>query len=173
MFFHSWMDMLRTLIVGTLAYIWLVFFQRISGKRTLSKMNAFDLIVTVALGSALATVLLSKDVSLAEGALVIALLMGLQYVVTWLSVRWEGVARVVKAEPTLLFYKGRFLEDAMREQRVVKSEILQAARSNGVVSMDQIEAVVLEADGGFSVVKKSGEDQANSTLQGVNNLPRQ
>lgn len=146
MFFHTWMDLLRTLIVGILAYSWLVFFQRISGKRTLSKMNAFDLIVTVALGSSLATILLSKDVSLAEGAFVIALLMGLQYVVTWLSVHAKGVDRVVKAEPTLLFYQGRFLEDAMREQRVVKSEILQAARSTGILSMERMEASQLSGN---------------------------
>ena len=50
----------------------LVIFLRLSGKRTLSKMNAFDLVVTVALGSTLATVLLTKDVALADGALAFA-----------------------------------------------------------------------------------------------------
>lgn len=69
MLFSGWENLLRTLVVGVLAYVSLVVFLRISGKRTLSKMNAFDLIVTVALGSTLATVLLSKDVALAEGAL--------------------------------------------------------------------------------------------------------
>lgn len=81
-FFDSWTTLLRTLVVGVLAYVTMVAFLRISGKRTLSKMNAFDLIVTVALGSTLATVLLSKDVALAEGALAFALLIGLQFVVT-------------------------------------------------------------------------------------------
>ena len=74
MYFNGWESLLRTLVVGVLAYVSLVVFLRISGKRTLSKMNAFDLIVTVALGSTLATVLLSKDVALAEGALAFALL---------------------------------------------------------------------------------------------------
>ena len=69
MFFDSWAGLLRVLVVGTLAYAALVLLLRVTGKRTLSKMNAFDLIVTVALGSTLATVLLSKDVALAEGVL--------------------------------------------------------------------------------------------------------
>ena len=83
--FDEWSNLLRTLIIGVPAYIALVFSLRISGKRTLSKMNAFDLVVTVALGSTLATVLLSKDVTLAQGVLAFGLLIGLQFAVTWSS----------------------------------------------------------------------------------------
>jgi len=78
-FFNDWATLLRTLIIGVLAYVSLIFFLRISGKRTLSKMNAFDFVVTVALGSTLATVLLSKGVALAEGSLGFALLVALQF----------------------------------------------------------------------------------------------
>ena len=75
------------LIVGTLAYAALILLLRASGNRTLSKMNAFDFVVTVALGSTLATMLLSADVALAEGVVALALLIGLQFVITWLSAR--------------------------------------------------------------------------------------
>lgn len=169
-FFGSWTDLGRVLLVGTLAYVWLIFFQRVSGKRTLSKMNAFDLIVTVALGSTLATILLSREVSLAEGVLALTLLMGLQYVVTWLSVRYRPVDRMVKSEPTLLFYRGEYLRDAMCRQRVVESEILQAVRNAGVLSTDDVEAIVLETDGEFSVVRKGGE-QDRTSLADVKGVP--
>lgn len=89
-----------------LAYGALVFLLRVSGKRTLSKMNAFDLIVTVALGSTFATVLLSKDVALLEGALAFALLIVLQFVLTWLSVRSKAVQGFVKSEPRPFCYGG-------------------------------------------------------------------
>ena len=49
MFFSSWQGLLRVLVVGALAYLLLVVLLRVSGKRTLAKMNAFDLVVTVAL----------------------------------------------------------------------------------------------------------------------------
>jgi uncharacterized membrane protein YcaP (DUF421 family) len=62
--FSSWADLGRVLVVGPLAYVSLVLFLRVSGKRTLTKLNAFDLVVTSALGSTLATILLSKSVSL-------------------------------------------------------------------------------------------------------------
>lgn len=73
MFFEDWFGLLRVLIVGCCAYAALVATLRISGKRTLSKMNAFDLVVTVALGSTLSTVLLTKEVPLTEGVQVIVL----------------------------------------------------------------------------------------------------
>ena len=102
MFFAGWEGLARTLIVGVLAYVALVAFLRLSGKRTLSKMNAFDLVVTVALGSTLATVLLNKGVALAEGALAFALLIGLQFAVTWSSVRARWVRQLVTGEPRML-----------------------------------------------------------------------
>ena len=78
---------------------------RVSGKRTLTKINAFDLVVTVALGSTLATVLLTKSVALAEGLTAFVLLIFLQFVLIWLSVRSRAVSRLVKSEPTLLVYQ--------------------------------------------------------------------
>jgi len=135
-----------------LAYIGLIFLQRISGKRTLSKMNAFDLIVTVALGSTLATILLSSEVSLSEGMVAFIVLIGLQFAVTWVSTRWKPVTRAVKSEPRLLLYRGRFLKDAMQQERVLEAEVRQAARSSGYAALEDIEAVVLETDGNLSVI---------------------
>ncbi|HSA81493.1 MAG TPA: hypothetical protein VLE23_11785 [Geminicoccaceae bacterium] len=110
MLFDSWTGLSRVLLVGTLAYAALVLLLRISGKRTLTKLNAFDLVVTVALGSTLASVLLSKSVALAEGVLALGLLIFLQYGIAWLSVRSSRFQSFIKAEPTLLVHRGRFLE---------------------------------------------------------------
>ena len=105
MFFDGWFGLLRVVVVGVLAYAALVLLLRVSGKRTLAKLNAFDLIVTVALGSTLATVLLSKSVALVEGLVAFGLLAGLQYLVAWLSVRFAALQRLVKSEPTLLLHQ--------------------------------------------------------------------
>ena len=153
LFFHGWDNLIRTLIVGVLAYVMLVTFLRISGKRTLSKMNAFDWVVTVALGSTLATILLNKDVALAEGALAFALLIGMQFIVTWSSVRVRWVRRLVTGEPRMLLYRGEFLSDAMQHARVTEDEVRAAVRSAGLTNLEAAEAVILETDGSFSVVQ--------------------
>lgn len=166
MLFSGWDGLFRTLIVGVLAYITLIVFLRISGKRTLSKMNAFDLVVTVALGSTLATVLLAKDVALADGALAFALLIGLQFAVSWSSVRARWVRRLATGEPLMLVYNGGFLSVALRQARVTEDEVRAAVRSAGLDSLDKVHAVILETDGSFSVVRP-GESGNGSSLVGV------
>lgn len=170
MFFDTWQGLGRVVVVGVLAYTALVIFLRISGKRTLSKMNAFDLVVTVALGSTLATILLSQDVALAEGLLALLLLISLQFIVAWLSVRVPTIQRLVKSEPTLLFHQGHMLQSALRSQRVTPEEIRAAIRTQGVSQMSEVEAVILETDGSFSVLRTTAQP-ATTALNDVNNYP--
>jgi len=155
-FFDSWESLLRVIIVGAAAYVALVLMLRVSGKRTLSKMNAFDLVVTVALGSTLATVLLSRSVPLADGLLAFGLLILLQYVITWLSVRSGSFQDLIKAAPTDLVRDGQYLEKSMREQRVTREEIEAALRQHGIAALGDAKSVTLETDGSLSVVPKSG-----------------
>lgn len=168
-FFENWGGLLRVIVVGAAAYVALVLILRVSGKRTLSKMNAFDFVVTVALGSTLATIILSKDVALAEGILALSLLVGLQYAVTWSSVRSKKVDQLVKSDPTLLFYRGAYLWDEMKGARVVEEEVLAAVRQQGIASMDDVEAVVLETDGSITVIQQSSS--GTSALSSVMGMP--
>lgn len=163
MFFDSWHGILRVLVVGTLAYLALVAWLRITGKRTVSKWNAFDLIVTIALGSTLATVLLTEDVALLEGVVAMGLLIMLQYTITRVSVRAGWMRRVVKNRPTLLLLEGRTCDDAMRRERVTVGELRAAVRAQGHASFADIDAVVLETDGTFSVITTGWGDAGAMT----------
>ncbi len=166
MFFDNWFALLRILMVGISAYVSLVVLLRISGKRTLSKWNAFDFVVTIALGSILASVIISKDITFAEGVFAFSLLIGLQFIITRLSVQFDFVKNLIKSKPTLLLDKGGFVRDAMKRQRVDESEIRSAIRAAGSAAVEDIEAVVLETDGTFSVVKKS-PNGSRSALEDV------
>jgi uncharacterized membrane protein YcaP (DUF421 family) len=168
MWFDSWSGLYRVLLVGASAYVWLVLVLRVSGKRTLAKLNAFDLVVTVALGSTLATILLSTDVAWAEGALALALLAGLQMVVAAVTSRLPGGRSVVTARPTLLLRDGTLDEQALRSQRVTAGEVRQAIRSSGSGDVSQVVAVVLESDGTLSVVgaSQAGDRSALSDVTG-------
>lgn len=153
MLFNNWETMFRVLLTGVFAYAALTILLRAAGERTLSKMNAFDFIVTVALGSVLGTVIVSRTVPLAEGVLAMALLVALQFAITWLSVRSGFVRRSIKGSPKLLLFKGEMRLDAMKAARVTESEVLAALRSEGVGSLSSAAAVVLETNGKLSVVK--------------------
>ena len=152
--FTGWDPILRILVVGTAAYVALVIVLRASGKRTLSKLNAFDLVVTVAIGSTFSSILTSKDLALAEGVAALALLVGLQYAVTFLSVRIGAVDRLVKSEPSLLLKDGQPLPGALRQQRVTQEELRAAIRTSGGAELSDAAFVVLESDGTLSAVLK-------------------
>lgn len=156
MFFDGWYDVARVAALGVCGYAALIALLRVSGKRTLAKLNAFDFVVTVALGSTLATVLLSSDVALAEGVAAMALLVGLQYVVAWSSVRSGWVRRFVRSEPTLVVYRGEFLPDALRRERLTETEVLQVLRQQGRSALGDVSGLVLETDGSFSLVSDPG-----------------
>ena len=165
-FFNGWSVLGRTLLIGVLAYVSLVFMLRVSGKRTLAKMNAFDLVVTVAIGSTLATIVLSKSVALAEGLLALALLIGMQFAISWSSTRMPWLRRVVTGEPRLLLRDGTMLDEALRDARVTREEVRAAVRAAGIGDLGDVAAVVLETDGSFSVI--AGQPGAAlSSLDGV------
>jgi len=166
MFFDNWYGIVRILIVGVFAYVALIAGLRIFGKRTLSKWNAFDLIVTVAFGSTLATVIVSKDTVLLEGVAAFLLLVVLQFVITWLSVRLDWAENLVKSTPSMVFDDGKFKRETMLRERVAEAEIRAAIRSQGIAAVEDVEAVVLETDGSLSVVQKSA-DGSRSALEDV------
>ncbi len=164
--FNNWDAVIRTIILGIILYVILVLFLRISGKRTLSKWNAFDFIVTVAFGSVLSSAILSNNITVMQGAAAFGILILLQFLVTWLSARVKFIRKVVKADPKLLLFKGQFLQDSMKKERVTESEVLAAVRESGIYDLDKVGAVILETDGSFSVVSELGNAQ-NTSLKDV------
>lgn len=169
-FFNNWQSILETFLLGLLAYIALIIIVRISGKRTLAQMREFDFIVTVALGSTLATIFLSKDVTLADGIVGLSVLISLQYLLAYFSTRSTKFSRLLSSEPTLVFYKGSFLQTALRKERVTEDEVRSVLRSKGVTSIELVEAVVMEANGQFTVVEQGSLHNDDSPLSNVRRI---
>lgn len=149
-------NMGHILVKGVLAYLLLILLLRTVGKRTLSKMNAFDFIITIALGSTFASVITNRSIGLLEGMTALGLLIGLQYAVSFISVRSPAAQRLIKAEPALLYYEGEFMDGTMKKERILKDEIEQLARNQGHGDFRGITAVILETDGSLSVVTSDG-----------------
>ncbi|PSN19440.1 DUF421 domain-containing protein [filamentous cyanobacterium CCP5] len=166
--FNNLASLAHTFFFGSLAYIFVILALRISGKRTLSKWNAFDFVVTIAYGSILAAMLLAKGTSLLQGILGLSVLLVLQFVLTWLSARSSVVQKLIKTQPTLLLFRGEFCRNALLQERVTEGEIRAAVRAEGIGSLENVEAVVMETDGSFSVIPNIGSrgDSALADVQG-------
>ncbi len=167
MFFSSWNNLIHVLVVGALVYAGLVTFLRLSGKRTLASMNAFDFIVTVAFGSTLASTILPSNTSLLDGLLALGLLIVLQLIVAWVEIRYPMFHKVVTSKPTILFYRGEFIEDKMQRERVEHGDILAVIRRKGILDLNAVEAVVLETDGSFSVLSRPEKQIERSSIKDI------
>ncbi len=152
MFFGGAHELLRIAIVGSLAYIAIILLLRAAGKRALAKLSAYDFIITIALGSMLATAILSPGMTLDRAALAFALLVGLQRLFAWLSMRSSAFYHLTSNQPTLVAYKGRFLERNLAQLNLRRGDIEAAVRSQGQASVNEVGAVVLETDGTLSVI---------------------
>ena len=155
MVIDGWEYVARVLLMGVSAYVALILFLRLSGSRTLAKLSAFDLVVTVALGSTLATILLNRDVTLVEGVTAFATLILLQFAIAKLSVCTRVVERLVRSQAQVLVVDGVFDSEALRRERVTREEILSAIRSAGIGDVESVAAVVLETDGSLSVIERN------------------
>lgn len=165
--FEGWDPIIRIFVVGSFSYILLVFLLKAAGKRTLSQMTGFDFIITVAIGSTFGRLITAQGVTLSESAAAFLLLILLQVIFGWMNMKSRWFSKIATSQPTLLFYKGTFLEENIRKCRVNKEEIFGVIRSQGIESLDEVEAVVLETSGGWSVVnkeKKGSGSHGKSTL---------
>lgn len=163
-YFNSWTSLLQILISVVAIYFGLILMLRLSGNRTLSQMNSFDFIITIAMGSTFSSGILQKDISITDCLFSLFLLIALQFLLTKLAVKSNFVKKMIKGEEVILFEKGRFNLENMARARVVEDELLSAMRSQGISTFTQLEAVVLENNGEISVIPKkiSGQETLES-----------
>ncbi|HKO10741.1 MAG TPA: YetF domain-containing protein [Acidobacteriaceae bacterium] len=173
LFADGWDPIIRIVVIGSLSYFAVVALLRYFGKRALTKMNAFDLVVTVAVGSAFASAVTSKNVSLADGVAAFVVLLVLQRSFAALSIHIGWFGRYLKAQPLLIIYRGVILWDAARKEQLGDLEILGGLRSKGIAAVEDVLAMVLEPDGSFSVIPMSAAQGTKlpTALQDVRGVP--
>jgi uncharacterized membrane protein YcaP (DUF421 family) len=157
-FFSGWDPIIRTVVSTVTTYVALVALIRLAGSRVLAKWYAFDLIVTVALGSSFASGLLSEKVTITQALTGFVLLIALQFIVSWGVLHWSFLRVVVNPRPSLLLHNGAFVDGSMRRQRVGEADVRAAVRAHGFASLKDVAAVILEADGTFSVIEQLTDD---------------
>ena len=165
-FFKDWQSLWQVALCCVIAFFTLFIFIRISGKRTLAKLNAFDFIVTVTLGSTLSSMILHK-VTLAEGTAALAIIIILQYSLALLARSSKKMEEIINSKPALLFYNGTFMEAEMKREGITKDEILAEVRMFRLERIDQVRAVVLELNGEISVIKKSSLAFGDTSLSDI------
>jgi uncharacterized membrane protein YcaP (DUF421 family) len=127
---------------------------RISGKRSFSKMSSFDFAMTVAIGSIIATTIVSKSVSLQDGITGIVITYVLQLGMAFLR-RFNFVEKLVDNTPLLLMDKTEILYKNLKKVRVTEDDLRSKLREANVLELSQVRAVIMEATGDIAVLHSS------------------
>ena len=142
-------SVVRALVVY--GFILVVF--RIAGKRALSDVSTFDLVLTLIISESIQQALIDDDNSLTNAFLVVLTLVGANIGLSMLKTRYRRIDRLVDGQPLLVVEHGRTLDEGMRRERVDLDDVLMAARAQGVERLDEIKYAVLERGGSISIIR--------------------
>ena len=151
-FFDGGDSLYNVAVTIVVLYPVMVVLIRLAGKRSVSKMNNFDWIVTVALGSVVASAAVFDSVTIADALLALALLLGLQWALTRVMTRSSTLTDMLISTPTLLLHDGRVIREALARERVTEAELFAAIRAAGHSDPRDCYAVVLESNAEMTVI---------------------
>ncbi len=141
---------LRTAFV----FVLILVVTRAVGRRELSSMEPFDLILLVVIGDLVQQGVTQSDYSLTGTTTVLATLAVLLVATAWLSFRFKRLRPLLEGEPTLLIADGRLLERNLRRERMTVEEIRAEARLKSIGSLDDVRFAVLETNGRISFIER-------------------
>ncbi|WP_296402634.1 YetF domain-containing protein [Psychrobacter sp.] len=153
--FIDWEVALAVVLSATAVYFALIFYTRIMGLRSFAKLSSYDFAMTVAMGSILASTILSKSPALLKGLLAIAILFLLQGCISVIRRKSTVIRRLVDNQPIVLMAHGEFNWDNIKEAKMSKNDLQEVLRKNGIKSTSEVFAMVMETTGDMSVIKTS------------------
>ena len=128
---------------------------RMLGRRELSSLEPFDIILLVVTGDLVQQGVTENDESLTGAMLAIATIGLLTVLMSWLAFRSRRLRPILEGEPIVLVENGELIEANLRRQRLTRQEIGAEARLNQIASIQDVRWAILENDGRISFVEKS------------------
>ena len=150
-----WEFLLRAAVV----YVVLLTLVRLSGKRTIGQYTPFDLVLIVLLGNAVQNSLLGEDHSLLGGLLLVATLIGLNWVVGAVSARSRTLDRMIAGEPVLLAHNGKVYRAALKRENISRADFEEAMREADCEDVADIHLALLETNGRISIITRDGKQK--------------
>jgi uncharacterized membrane protein YcaP (DUF421 family) len=128
---------------------------RVIGKRELSRLEPFDLVLLIVLGDALQQGLTQDDYSLTGAVLVVGTIALLQVLVSWLNYRFPRARPILEGEPIVIVQDGQVVERNLKRERLTVEEIAEQAREQQIAHLSEVRFAVLETSGTISFIKNS------------------
>ena len=141
---------------AAVVYVVIFIFTRVLGRRELSTLQPFDLILLVVIGDLIQSGVTQNDLSVTGILLVISTIGILQVLTSYLGFRFRRLRSVFDGEPIVLVDNGQIIDRNLRRERMTADDLAEKARLNGFASMEEVRWAVLETNGDVSFIKRSG-----------------
>lgn len=158
---------MEIVIRSVVIFFFLWFLTRAMGKRELAQMSAFELVLLVVFGDLVQQGVTQEDMSVTGAVLAVGTMAVLTLVFSGISYRWRGAAHVLSGRPIIVIRDGALMEDALRYERLSIEDVHDAAREQGVGSLEDVEIGILETSGRFSFVLAGGDRRQQHQREGL------
>jgi uncharacterized membrane protein YcaP (DUF421 family) len=136
-------------------YFFVFLITRVIGRRELSQLAPFDIILLIVAGDAIQQGLTQDDYSITGAVLVVGTFAVLQLLTSYASFRFVRLRPILEGEPIVIIQNGKLLDRNLKRERLTEDEVLEEARQQQITSLDDIEWAVLENSGKISFIAKS------------------
>src|SRR3954447_11540439 len=136
-------------------YAFVIFVMRVIGRRELSSMTPFDLVLLIVLGDAIQQGLTQDDYSVTGALLAVATIATLQVFTSYLSFRPRRASKVLEGEPIVLVEHGEIVESTLRRERMTLDEVAEEMRQQQIASLEEVDWAIIETNGAISFIKKN------------------
>ena len=140
---------------GIVVFIFLFVLVRVMGRRELSSLEPFDLILLIILGDAVQQGLTQDDYSLTGAMLAVGTIAVLQVLTSWLNFRVPRLRPFFDGEPIVIVQDGEPIDRNLRRERLTSDDLAEAARKQGIAKLDDVAWAVMETSGAISFIKRS------------------
>jgi uncharacterized membrane protein YcaP (DUF421 family) len=139
-----------------IAFSFVFLLTRVVGRRELSQLEPFDLIMLIMMGDLVQQGVTQSDYSVTGIFLAAGTLALMTVLVSWLSFRFKRLRPILDGEPLVIVQDGKAIDGNLKRERLTIEEVAQEARLQQIASLDEVEWAVLERTGQISFIKKSG-----------------
>ena len=141
-------------IRSAVIFFFIYLLMRIIGRRELSSLEPFDLILLVVLGDSVQQAVTQDDYSVTGAFIVVSTIALLQVFVSYLNFKVPRLRSVIDGEPIVIIQDGKVIEGNARRERLTLEDIAEAARMQQIASLEDVQWAVLETSGELSFVEK-------------------
>jgi uncharacterized membrane protein YcaP (DUF421 family) len=145
-------------IRAVVLYLFVVFVMRVVGRRELSSLTAFDLVLLIVLGDAIQQGLTQADYSVTGAVIVVSTFALLQVATSYLGFKSRRIRSVLEGHPIVLIEDGRLIDGNLRRQRLTPDDVAEAMRLQQILSFTDVAWAILESNGRISFIEKRTVD---------------